>query len=100
MSKILILGALAAMSMLPRLAAADNAPTSAANAQTVADDRSATVDSDTSMAKPYCVTQTGSHIPHRDGSCLDSVNGQTVTRYEWEQAGGLSASDYISRSIP
>lgn len=101
MSKLLVLGALAALSIMPTLATADNPLAPAATAQAVAADQSATADADdTSKAKPYCVTQTGSHIRHRDGSCLDGINGQSVTRYEWEQAGGLSASDYLGKGIP
>ena len=55
---------------------------------------------DSGFARPYCVSQTGTHILHQDKACLDGVYGQTVTRYEWEQKGGLSTSDYLRNSVP
>lgn len=55
---------------------------------------------DKGFAQAYCVSQTGTHLLRRDGGCLDNVSGQTVTRYEWEQKGGVSASDYLRNSVP
>jgi len=65
-----------------------------ADAQSQSDTRS---DREKDFARTYCTSQTGTHLPDKDGVC---PYGVSVSREEWQNRGGMTTGDFVRKGIP
>jgi len=48
---------------------------------------------------PYCLTETGSRIPPKNGEC-NNQPGRSVDRDEIDRTGAMNTSDVIKQTVP